>query len=249
MPEGDVLHRVAARLQPLVGERIRAVSPHPRGLATGVAAVIDGRVLEAVDAVGKHLVLRFEGGVAVRSHLRMTGRWRVQPRATERRGLPWLVLAGETLEAVQWNGPVLALETRVVRRLGPDVLAPRMAVSTLVESVRVAGSGRLLGDALLDQRTISGIGTMWLAEALWQARIQPWLTVRETTVDELSSALGWARNAMRGAVGGLRPQRMAYRRAGRPCARCGAPILSRGLGDANRRMYWCGGCQRGPATG
>ena len=94
MPEGDALHRAAARLRPLVGERLEAESPNPRGQATGVARVVDGRVLEGVDAVGKHLLLRFEGGVVLRSHLRMNGRWRLDPRGTERRGLPWLVLRG-----------------------------------------------------------------------------------------------------------------------------------------------------------
>ena len=92
MPEGDSLHRIARRLQPLVGERVEAESPHPRGAATGVARAVDGRVLEHVGAVGKHLVLRFEGGVVVRSHLRMSGRWRVDPRGRVLRGRPWLVL-------------------------------------------------------------------------------------------------------------------------------------------------------------
>ena len=94
MPEGDALHRAAERLRPLVGERVEAESPNPRGQATGVARAIDGRVLEGVDAVGKHLLLRFEGGVVLRSHLRMNGRWRLDPRGRERRGLPWLVLRG-----------------------------------------------------------------------------------------------------------------------------------------------------------
>ena len=80
MPEGDSLHRSAALLQTLVGDRIEAESPHPQGLATGVARVIDGRVLESVDAVGKHLLLRFEGGVVLRSQLRMRGRWRLEAR-------------------------------------------------------------------------------------------------------------------------------------------------------------------------
>src|SRR5215471_8964269 len=84
MPEGDSLHRAAIRLQPLVGHRVSASSPNPRGLATGVARVVDGRVLESVEAIGKHLLLRFEGGVTVRSHLRMTGRWRIG-RVGERR--------------------------------------------------------------------------------------------------------------------------------------------------------------------
>ena len=113
MPEGDALHRVAARLQVLVGQRVEASSPNPRGVATGVARAIDGRVLESVEAVGKHVLLRFEGGVTVRSHLRMNGRWRV--RARDERpwsGSPWLVLSTPRFEATQWNGPVLTLDGR-----------------------------------------------------------------------------------------------------------------------------------------
>jgi endonuclease-8 len=247
MPEGDVLHRVAARLQPLVGERLAAESPHPRGRATGVAAVIDGRVLESVAAVGKHLLLRFEGGVVVRSHLRMTGRWRIGPRGTEHAGLPWLVLRGHELEAALWNGPVLTLEARNVRALGPDIIAPASDVAELVRRVRTADPARLLGTVLLDQRVIAGLGTMWIAEALWQAEAQPSLTIGETTDAELRRALEWAHEYMVRAVAGDRPTRAVYRRAGRPCRRCGALILSRGLGDDNRRAYWCPGCQRGPA--
>jgi hypothetical protein len=102
MPEGDALHRIAERLQVLAGERVEASSPHPRGLATNVARVIDGRVLESVEAVGKHLLLRFEGNVTLRSHLRMNGRWRVEPRRERpRAGLPWLSLRTEHWEATQ----------------------------------------------------------------------------------------------------------------------------------------------------
>ena len=112
MPEGDSLHRAAARLQLLVGERVRAETPHPRGRLTGVATAVDGRLLESVQAVGKHVLLRFEGGVTVRSHLRMHGRWQVERRGTRRVGRPWLVLQGGEWEAVQWHGPVLSLDVR-----------------------------------------------------------------------------------------------------------------------------------------
>src|SRR4029079_4215826 len=88
MPEGDSLHRAAARLRTLFGLRLTAPSPHPRGLVTGVAKAIDGRRLEGVEAVGKNLLLRFEGGVTVRSHLRMNGRWRVGPSGSDRGGGP-----------------------------------------------------------------------------------------------------------------------------------------------------------------
>src|ERR671924_283855 len=101
MPEGDALHRIAARLQVLVGERVEASSPNPRGLVTGVARAVDGRVLESVHAVGKNLILRFEGGVTVRSHLRMNGRWRVTLRRETESGRPWLVLRGRKWQAAQ----------------------------------------------------------------------------------------------------------------------------------------------------
>ena len=79
MPEGDALHRAAARLQPLVGERLEVETPNPRAQAAIAAEQLDGRRLESVTAVGKNLVLRFEGGVVLRSHLRMSGRWGVRP--------------------------------------------------------------------------------------------------------------------------------------------------------------------------
>lgn len=248
MPEGDALHRAAARLQPLVGERIEAESPHPRGAATGVARAIDGRVLERVEAVGKHLLLRFEGGVVLRSHLRMSGRWQVGPRGRAWRGRPWLVLRGGPWEATEWNGPVLTLEERPVRALGPDLLAESTGVDRVVQRVR-SHPNRLVGEVLLDQRVVAGIGNMWLAECLWQARVSPWRRVEEVSDAELAEALGWVREAMRASVRGVRPRRMAYRRAGRPCPRCGTPIESRGLGEANRTAYWCPRCQPGSRQG
>jgi len=109
VPEGDSLHRAARSLQVLVGERVAVETPHPRAAAERVAERLDGRRLEAVEAVGKNLLLSFEGGLVLRSHLRMTGRWQVLERGAPRRGKPWLVLAGAEREAVLWNGPVLEL--------------------------------------------------------------------------------------------------------------------------------------------
>lgn len=243
MPEGDSLHRAAARLLPLVGERIAAESPHPRGQATGVARAVDGLVLESVEAIGKHLLLRFEGGVVLRSHLRMKGRWRLEPRGAVRRGLPWLVLRGGEWEATQWNGPVLTLEARAVRRLGPDLLAEETEVANLVTRLRSSDQARLMGEALLDQRLISGIGNMWLAELLWQARVSPWRPLGDVSDGELATALAWAQEQMRASVAGARGRRAVYRRPGRPCPRCGTPVNARGLGDANRTAYWCPACQ------
>lgn len=248
MPEGDVLHRTAASLQVLVGNRVEAETPHPRAAATGVAAAIDGRVLESVEAVGKNLLLRFEGGVTLRNHLRMSGRWRVEPRNAPRTGKPWLILRGHEWEAVQWNGPVFSLDSSLTRGLGPDVLGHGVETETLVARLRRIDQRRPLGDAFLDQRVISGIGNIWMTESLWQARLSPWLAVAGARDDELGAALGWAQRMMRASVEGTRSLHSVYRRAGRPCPRCGGTILSRGLGDASRTAYWCGRCQRGSAA-
>jgi endonuclease-8 len=245
MPEGDALHRAAARLQVLVGERIEAESPHPRARVSGVAEAVNGKVLRQVEAVGKNLLLHFDDGVTVRSHLRMNGRWRVERRGSPRTGRPWLVLRGGAWEAVQWNGPVLSLDAAPVRRLGPDLLG-EIDIPAVARRVRRVHVGRPLGEALLDQRLVSGIGNMWMAELLWQARLSPWLPSGEAPEAALEDALAWARKAMRGSVAGRRPSRAVYRRAGRPCPRCGEPVRSRGLGDANRTAYWCAGCQPGP---
>ena len=249
MPEGDSLHRVARRLQVLVGERVEAESPNPRGQVTGVARAVDGRVLERVEAVGKNVLLHFDGGVVVRSHLRMSGRWRVRRRGDPAwRGSPWLVLRGAEWEATQWNGPVLGLGGDSVRTLGPDLLAPATDPAELVMRLRRVDQTRLVGDALVDQRVVSGIGNMWLAEALWHARVSPWARLSEVADADLERTLRWARDEMRGAVAGRRPTRAVYRKVGRGCPRCGEPIRSRGLGDANRIAYWCPVCQPAAMT-
>src|SRR5947199_9160575 len=123
VPEGDSLHRAAARLQPLVGQRVEVETPHPRAQALRLEERLNGRRLERVEAVGKNLLLEFEGGVVLRSHLRLSGRWQLRPRGEARVGRPWLVLRGESREGVLWNGPVLELGRRGTARLGPDVLA------------------------------------------------------------------------------------------------------------------------------
>lgn len=243
MPEGDALQRAAIRLQPLVGHRVEASSPHPRGLVTGVAAAIDGRVLARVEAVGKHLLLHFEGGVVVRSHLRMSGRWRVDPAGAARAGSPWLVLRAGGLEATQWNGPVLSLDVSPARRLGPDVTAG--GFDPVAAAARVGAQGPVpVGEALVDQRLVAGIGNMWLAEALWHARLSPWRPSSEADPVALAEALRWVSQSMRAAVvGGRRRDHAVYRRAGRPCPRCGTPVAARGLGEMSRTAYWCPGCQ------
>ena len=246
MPEGDSLHRAARRLQVLVGERVEVETPHPRAAAKRIAERLNGRRLDAVEAVGKNLLLRFDDGLVLHSHLRMSGRWQVGARGARRTGTPWLVLRGSAHEAVLWNGPVLELRaTAAVPRVGPDILAAEPALDTMVANLR-RERGRQIGDALLDQRLVGGIGNVWKAEALWSARVSPWVEVGDVPEADVRAVLAEAARLMRAALEGKRPPRYVYRRPGRPCPRCGTPIRSRGQGDANRTAYWCPECQPGP---
>jgi endonuclease-8 len=243
MPEGDALHRAARRLQPLVGEQVEVETPNPRAQVGGIAERLDGRRLLSVEAVGKNLLLTFEGGYVLHSHLRMNGRWSVVPRGSTRRGRPWLVLRGSRYEGVQWNGPVLELHARAIARLGPDILERPPRIAQMVARLRRAEPGRAVGDAILDQRLVAGIGNKWRAEALWAAELSPWRQLGRTTDDELHGVLEQAARMMRAALDGVRHSNRVYRLVGRPCPRCGGRIRSRGQGDANRIAYWCPGCQ------
>ena len=246
MPEGDTIHRAARRLQALAGQRLQVEAPHPRARAERVAELIDGRRLESIEAVGKNLVFRFEGGVVLRSHLRISGRWVVQPRDTVRKGTPWLVLRGESVEGVLWNGPVLELHTRALLRLGPDILATPPRIDEMLQRLRAADQTRWLGESLLDQSLVAGIGNMWLAEVLWHEQLSPWRRLGDVTEAERRAALETGARLMAAAVAaGREPGRQVYLRVGRPCGRCGGRIRSWGQGDDNRMTYWCPGCQAG----
>jgi endonuclease-8 len=246
VPEGDSLHRAAERLRVLEGEVVEAESPHPRAAVLGIAERIDGRRLERVEARGKNLLLSFEGGLVVRSHLRMRGRWFVQAADRPVLGRPWLVLRAGAWQAIQRNGPVLEVGTAKLTRLGPDVMDDPPALDAMLERFRSADQGRELGEALLDQSLVAGIGNKWKAEALFETSVSPWIRLRELQDEGLLNALSAASSLMQGP-----PRRnRIYRRVGRPCARCGATIRSRPQGEHARMAYWCPVCQAGTeATG
>jgi endonuclease-8 len=241
MPEGDALRRAAERLRVLEGHVVEAESPHPRAALLGIAERIDGKRLERVEARGKNLLLTFEDGIVVRSHLRMHGRWLVQPAGLPVLGRPWLVLRGGKWQAVQRNGPLLELGTRRLSRLGPDVMADRPDLQAMLRRFRKAAETRELGDTVLDQTLVAGIGNKWKAEALFEASVSPWLPLREVSDEALVGVLEAAARLMRAP---RRPNQV-YRRAGRPCRRCGTTIRSRPQGDNARMAYWCPGCQAG----
>jgi endonuclease-8 len=247
MPEGDAVHRAATSLQLLAGQRVEVETPHPRAATKGLADRLDGRLLESVEAVGKHLLLRFEGGLVLRSHLRMSGRWRVEPRGAQRSGRPWLVLRGDAHEAVLWNGPVLELarDGGPVAHLGPDILARPPDFDAMLVRFRAERQERAVGDALLDQRLVAGIGNMWKAEALWQSRLSPWRPLADVPDEQLRQTLETAHRLMQGRLDGARPLHYVYRRVGRACRRCGTAIRSYPQGEHARMAYWCPGCQKG----
>jgi endonuclease-8 len=249
VPEGDAIYRAARRLQVLVGERLVVEAPNPRAAVKNIAQRLNGKRLESVEAVGKNLFLRFEGGVTLRSHLKMKGRWRVQARGREIAGEPWLVLRGATHEALLSHGPVLELSDRARLRLGPDILAQPPDLDAMLANLRALRQDTRLGEALQVQRAVSGIGNMWMCEALFEARVSPWLTIGEAKDDELRDALAAASRLMRGRLDGARGGHRVYRRKSRPCPRCGGTIRSWPLGDSARMAYWCPGCQRGEGPG
>jgi endonuclease-8 len=255
MAEGDVVHRAARRLDaalrgvPLTG----ASTPNARGRVNAAPARLVGRVLERAEARGKHLLLRFGPDAIVHCHLGMSGAWHVYGRG-ERWHRPrrsaWLVLSTPSAHAVQFGGSRLALvddarlrSNATLASLGPDVLAPGFTPTLGAAALHAAGGDRTLGEALLDQRVVAGIGNVYKSEACFTAGMSPWRPLAEIGEDELVRVCAEARLLMREGVEGSRRARHVYRRASAPCPRCGTAIRSRRQGDAARATYWCPGCQ------
>jgi endonuclease VIII len=255
MPEGDTLHWYANRIGSVLAGHVpdEIATPHPRFGRDRWPERLAGQQVTAVDARGKHLFLRFEGGLVIHSHLRMYGRWRVRPIAEDTPRSAWLVIRRGEHEVQQLGGPVLELmtegRTRFDQRLaglGPDILAPELDEAGILRRLREDDPTRPIGDALLDQRTVAGIGNFWKAEGCFAAAIDPWRPARAVSDAEVLAILGAIRPRMqRSAQEGHQAQfRTIYGAAGRPCPRCGGRIRVRGQGDDNRSTYWCPGCQR-----
>ena len=258
MPEGDTIHHAANRIGPLlqghVPDEIR--TPHPRSARDRWPERLAGRAVTSVDARGKHLFLRFEGGLTLHSHLRMTGAWATYARGARWRRHPrraWLVISRGEHDVVEFDGPVLELltdsRTRLDPRiagLGPDILAVELDEPRIVRRLREDDPTRPIGDALLDQRTVAGLGNIWRCEACWEARVDPWRRTSDVTDDEVLAMLRAVRPRMQeSARHGMHARRdRVYGRAGRVCPRCGTAIRARGQGDDNRLVSWCPGCQR-----
>ena len=269
MPEGDTILRASRRIgSALLGREILEIeTPQPRHRMDRWPERLGGRPLRAVDTHGKHLFLRFDGGLTLHSHLRMTGMWGVYAHGQRWRRAPWrawLVIRTGEHEVVQFDGPVLELMTdsrsRIDQRiasLGPDVLAPGFSEADFVARLRGDDQTRAIGDAVLDQRNVAGLGNIWKCESCFIAGLDPWRRVEEVSDEEALAIVREARPLMLESVdrGGpivtWQPERPArgnrtyvYERARLPCRRCNTPVRVRGQGDDNRTTYWCPDCQR-----
>ncbi|MBJ7598739.1 DNA-formamidopyrimidine glycosylase family protein [Candidatus Nephthysia bennettiae] len=251
MPEGDTIWRTAAALRERVeGRTVKDV--RPQGLDR-----LRGRVLEAVEPRGKHLLMRFSGGWTLHSHMRMTGSWHLyHPGERWRRPdrFAKAVLDFDQWLAVCFSAPVLEVlrdESTSVGHLGPDVLGQDFPLEAVVARARSVGP-RPLGELLLDQRVCCGVGNVYKCESLWQTRLDPWRSSAEVDDGELARLFDTARTLMRrnispGSTFGRRfpgsGRAAVHGRRGRPCPRCGALVRSRQQGEQARWTYWCPSCQ------
>jgi len=252
--EGDSVLRLARRLdERLAGSEIAALTPGPRRPEGMPVSSLDGRVLEEAESRGKHLLLHFDGGVALHAHMGMRGSWHLY-EGGERWRRPardaWIALTGNGAEAVNFGGSKLRIvrETQLGRdprlaRLGPDLLADDFDPAVAAARIRSAGTDLRIGDALLGQRLVAGIGNIFRSEGSFEAGLDPRTPVGEVTDDQLVGVLQATRELMLEAVETGRQPNRVYRRAGRPCERCGTRILSQAQGETARTIYWCPGCQ------
>jgi endonuclease VIII len=256
MPEGDAVYRTAKRLRAALDGRVLVRSDFrvPRH----ATADLRGRtVLETVSR-GKHLLTRVDGGLTIHTHLRMDGEWRVSAQRSPASG-NWsrgplrgdavrLILANAEWQAVGVKLGMVDLvrtdnEERVVGHLGPDLLGPDWDPDLAVHNL-ARPQDRTIGEALLDQRALAGIGTIWRAETLHGSRVSPWRTVGSIPSAELREIVVLAQQLLEKNKD--RPGPMtAYGRTNRPCRRCGTPISAGDLGAQpyDRRIYWCRVCQ------
>lgn len=266
MPEGHTLHR-AARLQRrrFAGHRLRVDSP--QGRFDAGAGLVDGRVLEGVEAVGKHLFHRWEDGLTVHVHLGLFGKFRTftsdAPEPTEGTRMRWRGEPG----TLHLSGPTAcdvidaADEERLLARIGPDPLSVRRGDE---ERLRASFSRRRVpvAQVLLDQAVVSGIGNVYRAEFCFLVGLDPFTPANEVPDETVGAIWRLAIDQMRigerigrivtvdpAEVGASRPRDLrsgdrlyVYKRNGQGCRRCGTPIRSASL--AGRTVWWCPTCQR-----
>ncbi|MBB2890493.1 Fpg/Nei family DNA glycosylase [Flexivirga oryzae] len=256
MPEGDAVWRTARRLDdalrgaPLVGCELRWPSlagTHLHGMTT----------VEVVPR-GKHLLHRLDSGLTLHSHLRMDGSWRVRPTGSMTPGSvrnpairALLATTGRT--AIGERLGMLDLvdtrdEHRLVGHLGPDLLGADWDPGAAAQRLR-RRPDRTIGAALLDQRNLAGLGTIWTTETLFARRLSPWSTVGQLTDDGLGALLETAHRLLHRSIERTEwaDAATAYGHVGEPCPRCGRLLRNGPIADAatQRTLVFCPGCQPG----
>jgi endonuclease-8 len=269
MPEGDTLYRIAVGLRPhLIGREVIAATarqPGPR------AEELVGSTVTEVESVGKHLLIRFDSGLEVRTHLGMHGSWhRYAPAEKWRRPTSRARLVIEVPGAVVvcFDAPTVELFEarvepihRILTALGPDLMGPEFDDASAAEVLRrLRDQSRALltiAEALLDQGALAGIGNVYKSEVLFVEGVNPFRPVSDLDDSTLAGLIQAGRRLLlANRAGGPRVTTGAgvtarrrigslwvYGRAGRPCRRCGRVILERQHGRLNRRTFWCPGCQ------
>ena len=272
MPEGDTVWRTARQLDEALTRRRLAVSD----LRVPALATTDlrGRTVEGTVSVGKHLLTRLtgrpgdavEGGLTLHTHLRMDGAWRVQAAGEPWRGGPAsslrVVLGDADVVALGYRLPVVELvatrrEAVVVGHLGPDLCGPGWDAAEAVRRLREQPD-RAVGEALLDQTRLAGIGTLYRAEVLFLRGVSPWTPVRG--VEDLPGLVDLAHRLLRANLDRATQVTTGVDRRGRrtwvfqrerqPCRRCGRPVRAarQGAPPRDRPTYWCPTCQPPPPS-
>jgi endonuclease VIII len=252
VPEGDTIWRLAELLRgALVGKRV--VTARPDSLRR-----FSGHTITEVTPAGKHLLIRFDNGLAIHSHMRMRGAWHVYRRGESWKRPAWqvkAVLETDDAIAVCFGAPVIDLvrdQQTKVGHLGPDMLADDWDAGEVLRRAR-ARDAAPVGEVLLDQSVSAGAGNVYRCEAMWHERVNPWTPVRALDDDDLRRLFETARVAMRSNLGPSFERRFpgygrgaVHGRAGRPCPRCGTRIQVRAQGEHARLTYWCPACQPPP---
>jgi endonuclease-8 len=260
VPEGDTLSKTAARLKPALQGHVltRFEAPRLRGDAPKV-----GERIELVEARGKHLLLHFEGGLVLRTHLRMSGSWHVYRERERWRKPAYLARAvvgtdsgwvgvcfqAPVVETFHRDGP----EPAPLATLGPDLclagsLADEVVDAVVARVAQLAPAGVTLGEALLDQRIAAGIGNVYKSEACYAVGLDPATAIELVTEDERRRVWTVAARQLQANLGHAErrthPAGLAvYGRRGLPCRRCGTPVRMARHGDLARSTYWCPACQ------
>ncbi len=264
MPEGDTVWLAGRTLHDaLAGDILTRSDFRVPQLAT---VDLSGRRIDSVTSYGKHLFFHFDDERVLHTHFRMDGTWHLYSDGVRWKGGPgWqirVLLTTATVTAVGYRLPVVELislseESRLLHALGPDLIIDDVDWSTALANCQAQPEQRPIGETLLDQRVVAGLGLIYVTESLFIQGISPWTPVGD--IDDMSDLLHTASRLMRGnrhhyiqsTTGDLQPDRWhwAFERAGRPCRRCGTVIEVAWQGQApfTRLAYWCPRCQQGPA--